>query len=143
MLGNAFWTDLIDLMKPARKRNSRFFSMLRRPSPCLDIFLCISSLSLSVRSPRSSVSATAFEIASSCCLAKSRDKWIGTAASRCWILPGMHWRRRINFSCVFFSLQMLEMTSFVLSKLFCNFDSINWSPPSGIPDKLNPCSLPM
>jgi hypothetical protein len=88
-------------MKPAKKRNSRLFSMLCKLSPWLEIFLYISSLSLSFQSSSSSVSATAVEIASSCCLAKSLDRCIGTAANRCWILPGMHCRRRTNFSWAF------------------------------------------
>ena len=54
-LENVCLIDVIDRMKPARKRNSRFFSMLRRPSPWLDTFLCMSSLSLSVRCPSSRV----------------------------------------------------------------------------------------
>jgi hypothetical protein len=61
--------------------------------------------------------ATAIKIVSSCCFAKSRDSWIGTAAKRCWILPGMHCRRRMSFSCVFLSLQILAITSFGLTQV--------------------------
>ena len=102
--------DFTVFIKPARKRNSRLASILRSPSPWFDNFRCIKSLSRFVSGPRSSASATAVVIASSCSWAKCLDKLIGTAPSRCWILPEMHTKRRISLSCVTRTCRFLPST---------------------------------
>jgi hypothetical protein len=125
--GNAYcW---IDLMKPAaRKRNSRFLSMLCRPSPWLEIFrffasaaCCLFHLSHPAQLLMLSRKRLARHVVwQSLCF----ERFIGTAdtTSWYWILSGMQCRRRTNFSSLF--LQSLPFLCFLINFVkFAAFDA--------------------
>ena len=74
--GKADVIDFTVFIKPERKRNSRLASMLQSPNPWFDNFRCSKSLSRFVSEPRSTASATAVVIASSCSWANVLISWL-------------------------------------------------------------------